>query len=146
MADFLDEKRDEIGGRLKELRPLVEEYHRLEAAAAALAGVPERATAEPRRARGRTRTTKSARKSASVTPRGRRGRPKGSGKRSEEAFALVKANPGITIPQIAEHMGIKQNYLYRVLPTLASEGRVKKDGRGWHPVESETVGTVDTAA
>ena len=33
MADFLDEKRNEIGSRLKELKPLVEEYQRLEAAA-----------------------------------------------------------------------------------------------------------------
>jgi len=30
-------------------------------------------------------------------------------------------------------MGIKQNYLYRVLPGLAEEGKVVKDGRGWHP-------------
>jgi hypothetical protein len=29
-------------------------------------------------------------------------------------------------------MGIKQNYLYRVLPGLESEGKVKKSGRGWH--------------
>jgi hypothetical protein len=29
-------------------------------------------------------------------------------------------------------MGIKQNYLYRVMPTLAEEGRVVKSGRGWH--------------
>jgi sugar-specific transcriptional regulator TrmB len=28
-------------------------------------------------------------------------------------------------------MGIKQNYLYRVLPSLAEEGLVIKDGRGW---------------
>ena len=40
MADFLDEKKREIDARLKELRPLVEEYHRLEAAADALGGVP----------------------------------------------------------------------------------------------------------
>ena len=39
MADFLDEKKREIDARLKELRPLVEEFHRLEAAAAALDGV-----------------------------------------------------------------------------------------------------------
>ena len=32
MADFLDEKRKEIQARLKELKPLVEEYTRLEAA------------------------------------------------------------------------------------------------------------------
>jgi hypothetical protein len=30
-------------------------------------------------------------------------------------------------------MNIKANYLYRVLPTLESEGKVKKDGRGWKP-------------
>jgi hypothetical protein len=28
MADFLDEKRQEIAGRLRELQPLVDEYHR----------------------------------------------------------------------------------------------------------------------
>ena len=39
MTDFLDEKRDEIDGRLAELRPLVEEYNRLLAASAALRGV-----------------------------------------------------------------------------------------------------------
>ena len=39
MADFLDEKRKEIDARLRELRPLVDEYQRLEKAAAALSGV-----------------------------------------------------------------------------------------------------------
>ena len=39
MTDFLDEKRKEIDARLKELRPLVDEFNRLEKAAAALAGV-----------------------------------------------------------------------------------------------------------
>jgi DnaJ-domain-containing protein 1 len=39
VADFLDEKRKEIQTRLKELRPLVDEYHRLEAAERALSGV-----------------------------------------------------------------------------------------------------------
>ena len=41
-------------------------------------------------------------------------------------------NPGITIPALAEAMGIKQNYLYRVMPALADEGKVVKSGRGWH--------------
>ena len=39
MADFLEEKRKEIDARLRELRPLVDEYARLEKAAAALSGV-----------------------------------------------------------------------------------------------------------
>ena len=133
MADFLDEKRSEIGARLKELKPLVEEYERLEAAAAALAGVPQsNGTATARRGSGRATSSGSRRGKGA----GRRGRPKGSGTRGAEALALVRAKPGITIPEIAEQMGIKQNYLYRVLPGLAEDGLVRKDGRGWHPMDA----------
>ena len=34
-------------------------------------------------------------------------------------------------------MGIKQNYLYRVMPTLAEENEWSKSGRGWHLREGE---------
>ena len=50
-----------------------------------------------------------------------------------EALAFVQGQPGITIPELAAKMGIKQNYLYRVLPSLESENKVAKRGRGWHP-------------
>jgi CRP-like cAMP-binding protein len=131
MADFLEEKLREINARLKELRPLADEHARLEAAAAALGSVPDAAASSaPRRRSGRPAS--GSRKSP-ASAGGRRGRPKGSGTRANEALALVKANPGITIPQIAEKMGIKQNYLYRVLPGLAEDGLITKDGRGWHP-------------
>ena len=139
MADFLDEKRSEIGARLKELKPLVDEYQRLEAAAAALDGVPANAPASPSTAAvGRRARTQSAprRAKSNGSGTGRRGRPKGTGTRGAEALALVRSRPGITIPEIAEQMGIKQNYLYRVLPGLADDGLVKKDGRGWHPKET----------
>jgi hypothetical protein len=130
-ADFLTQKRNEIGARLKELRPLVDEYQRLEAAAAALDGVSRGAStsaaARSTPARGTTAAPKKA------AGRARRGRPKGSGTRGAEALAIVRANPGISIPEIAAQMGIKQNYLYRVLPGLAEDGLVVKDGRGWKP-------------
>jgi hypothetical protein len=132
MADFLDEKRSEIGARLKELKPLVEEYQRLEAAAAALDGMPTTKA----QAGGSARSSRAAAKRRSSNGSGRRGRPKGSGTRGAEALALVKESPGITIPELAEKMGIKQNYLYRVLPGLAEDGLVAKDGRGWHPKEA----------
>lgn len=140
MADFLDEKRREIDARLKELRPLAEEFHRLEAAAAALEGVPAESGTPARAGRstgGRARGATTAKRRAS-TGRGtsRRGRPKGSGNRGAEALTLVKAQPGITIPEIAGKMGIKQNYLYRVLPGLAEDGLVQKQGRGWHPKDA----------
>jgi hypothetical protein len=117
MADFLDEKRREIDARLKELRPLVEEYDRLQKAAAALAGVGN----------GRARQTRTP------TRRRGRGRPRGSGTRAKQALELVRAQPGITIRELADAMGIHANYLYRVMPTLESEGQVKKRDRGWHP-------------
>ena len=53
----------------------------------------------------------------------------------------MKARPGITIPELAEAMGIKQNYLYRVMPGLAEEGKVTKSGRGWHVRESNVART-----
>ena len=40
MPDFLEEKKREIDARLKELRPLVDEFHRLEKASAALEALP----------------------------------------------------------------------------------------------------------
>jgi hypothetical protein len=117
MADFLDEKRREIDARMRELRPMVEEYNRLEKAAAALAGVG---------GNGGARTSRSPRR------RGR-GRPRGSGTRAKQALELVRARPGITIRELADAMGIHANYLYRVMPTLESEGQVVKRDRGWHP-------------
>jgi hypothetical protein len=116
MADFLDEKRREIDARLKELRPLVDEYDRLQKASAALSGVGN----------GRARQSKAPRR------RGR-GRPRGSGTRARQVLELVRARPGITIRELADAMGIHANYLYRVMPTLESEGQVVKRDRGWHP-------------
>ena len=129
MADFLDEKRKEIQARLKELKPLVEEYTRLEAAERALSGVGSNGTGA-RSSSASSSTTTRKRRSGGGT--GRRGRPRGSGTRAVQALELVKARPGITIPELADAMGIKQNYLYRVMPTLAEEGKVTKSGRGWH--------------
>ena len=124
MSDFLETKRKEIDARLRELRPLIEEYRQLEAAQAALAGLPE---SRPAARRGRA-----SRAAAGSTPR-RRGRPRGSGTRALQALELVKAQPGITTSDIATAMGIKQNYLYRVLPSLERDGKIGKRGRGWFP-------------
>jgi len=125
MTDFLDEKKREIQSRLTELKPLVEEYERLLAAHDALDGVE----AAGRRAAGAKRS------GGNGASRGR-GRPKGSGTRAKEALQLVKDRPGITIPEIAEAMSIKQNYLYRVMPDLQQDGLVRKEGRGWHPLDA----------
>jgi len=200
VSDFLDDRRKEITNRLRELKPVVDEFNRLEAAAEALVGVIGSAASEAtsvtvatvtrRRGRGRRRGSgKRARKgtaartpaastaaaTAAVTadaasavvgrkrpgrpkgsgkkpgrppgsgkkvgrpagkvgrPKGKVGRRKGSGTRALETLSLVQGQPGITIPELAAKMGIKQNYLYRVLPSLEQEGRLEKKGRGWYP-------------
>jgi uncharacterized membrane protein len=158
VADFLQEKRKEIDNRLKELGPAVEEHRRLEAAAKALesiqgstngapAATPRAPAATPRaparrRGPGRPRGSKSAVKAtpvrsapaAKLAAKRRAGRRKGSGKRGSEALAIIQEQPGVTIPEIASKMGIKQNYLYRILPDLEQAGSVRKEKRGWHPV------------
>jgi hypothetical protein len=152
MTDFLEGKRKEIQQRLDELRPSVDEYTRLEAAAAALAGIGAGDGASPSSGRGRARrgpgrprgsrssrpastTTTAPRKARAAAGTGRRaGRRKGSGSRSAEALALVQAHPGITIPELATRMKLRGgNYLYRVLPALAEEGKVRREDSGWHP-------------
>ncbi|MGH2854722.1 MAG: hypothetical protein ACRDLF_11105 [Solirubrobacteraceae bacterium] len=162
MTDFLDEKQQEITDRLRELKPLIEEYERLQAAAAALDGLGVSATAVAtpspkatrkaagkvpgRRGPGRPRGSKTKKTRVAVAapaataaptgrggPRRKAGRRKGSGTRAAQALSFVTAQPGITIPELAARMGIKQNYLYRVLPTLEEESKVVKRGRGWHP-------------
>jgi hypothetical protein len=170
VTDFLDEKRREITERLHELKPLVDEFNRLEAAAAALANAvgsaasdaghavvrqsgrrrrrgparhraaatatapnEPRATAEP--AKTKAPKGRAARKPGGRPSKRRAGRPKGSGTRGAEALSLVQGQPGITIPELAAKMGIATNYLYRVLPGLEKEGKIRKDGRGWRAKE-----------
>ena len=108
----------------KALAGLRKEQDALEAALAALGGVP----AAPRRGPGRPKGSGSApRKAVSGRRRGRRG------SRTAEALALVKAQPGVTIPAMAKEMDIAAPYLYRVMPKLVEEGKVRKDGSGWFP-------------
>jgi len=135
VTDFLDEKRKEIDSRLRELRPLVEEFQRLEKAATALAGVGGGGGGSRRRTGGGP--SNGRRRGSGGAGAGRRGRPRGSGKRALQAQELVAARPGITIPELADAMGIQANYLYRVMPTLQGEGKVRKKGKGWHPAAEQ---------
>lgn len=160
MTDFLDEKRHEIAARLNELAPLVEEYNRLSAAAAALEeiGGPSATPAKkldppagrkkvgrPKAKVGRPKAKKVGRPpdailareapavgAAPATGRHGAGRRKRSGARTAQVLTLVHEQPGITIPELATVMGIRHNYLYRVLPTLEQESVMEKRGRGWH--------------
>jgi CRP-like cAMP-binding protein len=130
LTEFLDSTVKDIDVRLSELK---QEVAKLEAARAALVG----GRRGPGRPRGSgTRRTRSAASGSSTTTttrrRTRRSRGRrGGATRANQALELVRSTPGITIPQIAESMGIEPNYLYRVLPRLQQEGQIKRDGKGW---------------
>jgi hypothetical protein len=124
LPDHLDTARKAIEDELAHLRL---EIQRLEAAQAALDG------GGGRRGRGRPRSGAGNGRRGGGTRRRRRS---GAPTRADQAHELVNANPGITIPELAQQMGIKQNYLYRVLPALQQDKKVTKRGKGWHPAAS----------
>jgi hypothetical protein len=97
---------------------------------------PRRKPGRPRKSTATATAAPGSAATKSRTPRRKPGRPRGRrarNTRAAEALALVKAQPGITIPALATAMKIQPNYLYRVLPKLAADGEIKRDGKGWHP-------------
>jgi hypothetical protein len=132
LADFVDSTVRDIDQRLSELK---EEVARLEAARNALIGTkrgpgrPRGASPTARSPATRSPATRSRTTRKPGRPRGRRG----GNTRANQALELVRTQPGITITQIAESMRIEPNYLYRVMPRLAEEGQVRREGQGWHP-------------
>jgi CRP-like cAMP-binding protein len=125
LAGFVDTTVAEIDSRLGELKA---EISKLEAARSALTG-----RGSGRRQADAAAPTRARRPARRVTrSRGRR-----NGTRGEQALALVRERPGITIPEIASSLGIEPNYLYRVMPNLVKTGQVKRDGQGWHPADGK---------
>jgi hypothetical protein len=119
VAEFIDVTVKDIYERLQQLS---QEVSRLEAARSALVG------RGPGRPRGsRSGSTRSGARRSGGRRRGRRGT------RAAQALELVRSRPGITIPELAKEMKIAPNYLYRVLPPLAEQGEIKRDGKGWQP-------------
>jgi hypothetical protein len=110
VSNTVDQARTLLERRLRELD---EERRQVEAA---LAGLGRSARRGPGRPRG---------------TRQRRGR---GSTRADQAVRIIKQNPGITVSDLGRKMRLNHpNYLYRVLPDLQKEGRIKRKGRGYHP-------------
>lgn len=104
---LLEERRDELN---KELR-------QIETAISGLGGSRKRGPGRPRR--------------STSAPRRRRRR---GGSRADQAVKIISDEPGIGVAELGKKMHLKApNYLYRVLPDLEKEGRIKKRGKGYHP-------------
>lgn len=141
-TDFLTQQRRQISSRLEQLQPAYEEYLTLLKAQEALENLGGTSTATRTPARrgpgrppgsGRARRTAATRARATGTRRTTRrgGRRRAGNTRADQALELIKSNPGISVPQIADRMGIRQNYLYRVTAGLQKQGAVKRSGNGF---------------
>lgn len=123
-AAFIAKRRKEPEQRRDKLATAREEHDGLQRAVAALTGLGD-APVRPRRAGGKA--------SAGAA---KRGRPKGSGKRSAQALELVNAERGLGASEIASRIGEHANYAYRILPSLQEQGKIEKRDRAWYPTGS----------
>lgn len=142
-GDFLSKQRRQIDKRLQELRPAHEEYLALLQAKQALDGLnppsrgpgtralraPARPSRQPRRRRATT--APAASRNGTRRPRRTTRRRRAGETRADQTLSLIKSNPGISVPQIADRMGIGRNYLYRVTAALQKQGSVKRQGQGF---------------
>jgi len=133
MAISIDKQMDKLRARKAELQDEIERIEQIEETLQrAVEDAIRSINSSDRAPRG------PARKRAASANTGQRGRPKGSGKRQAQAVKIVTAAPGIRTSEVAKKMGIGPNYLYRLLPELASENLVVKRGAGWYPASANS--------
>ena len=110
VSNTVDQARTLLERRLRELD---DERKQVEAA---LAGLGQSTKRGPGRPRGTVR-------------RRRRGST-----RADQAVKIISDNPGIKVSELGKKMKLNHpNYLYRVLPDLEKEGRIRRKGTGYHP-------------
>ena len=114
-----DDVRRQVERRLAELEPLVQEYEELRRIVAA---IDSDAVVEPGSGRAAPRRR--------LAPSG--AGPGGHGARAEDALRRIAAQPGVAVGELAEQMGIGTTYLYRLLPRLEREGKLRKEGKGYY--------------
>jgi hypothetical protein len=131
LTDLLDSIRTELRTRLDELRPLVREYERLQAAEAALAdgsptsgkraGQPKRGGSQARQGgagRGDARRTRSRRRSSSSADRD---------VNRKKVVALVRERPGITKAELKDAAGLSSAGVAQNLRRMLDRGQVREE-------------------
>src|SRR4249919_1600285 len=109
VSNTVDQARTLLERRLRELD---DERRQVQAA---LAGLGKSA----RRGPGRPRRTSRRRRRGST--------------RADQAVKIISDNPGIKVSELGKKMKLNHpNYLYRVLPSLEKEGRIKRRRQGYH--------------
>lgn len=130
-SNVLERSAKSISDRIAELAPMVEEHAQLNEALSALAdaGVSTngRSNGGAQPAQRKPRQARKPRGESS----GRRGRPSGSGKTQSRIVELLTARPGLKIPEVAQALDMKANYLYRALPNLVNGGVLREEDKSY---------------
>jgi predicted Rossmann fold nucleotide-binding protein DprA/Smf involved in DNA uptake len=134
---------DQVGERLTELEELIAqlsaEFEQLKQISGMLESTNGRASAAAKPpAPAHARRGRAAARPARAATKATAARPQRGGNRAQQALDLIAAKPGLSAAELAESMGMKRNYLYRVLPALEKDGRITKQGRGYHPAGDRT--------
>jgi hypothetical protein len=119
--ELLDRIRQEISTRMAELRPLIDEHARLDAAMLALGEAPKRAAAappasSPRQAKARPRKPPVAQR--------RKRAPAGSNR--EAVLRAARERPGATAAELAAVSKVDRNTLNTLLARLVKAGELRK--------------------
>jgi hypothetical protein len=124
VTDLVDRVRDEIGARLRELRPAVEEHRQLEEVQKALAksrrgGRPPASPRRGRRAKGRGGATR------------KRATREQAKRRRQQVLAVLSEDPGTRPSALAGMLDVSNQNMYRLLRRLQSEKAIKKTKKGY---------------
>jgi DNA-binding transcriptional ArsR family regulator len=119
VADLLDRIRSDVDARLRELRPLVHEHERLQAALRALEGAAGAASGRP--VAGSTGAERGSVGTARSEPAGPRA-PRGANRQA--VLAAVRERPGASAAELAAVSGVERTALYGVLRRLLQDGLI----------------------
>lgn len=152
LIDDLKGLEDRVAERMKELRPLVDEYRELEQVAQKLGVSPatvDAPTPRPRaaaRKRSAARSTNSSRATRGAgASRARTAAPPAaeaaaagtararSNGRRDQLLDMVRARPGITVREVGSELGVDPTSLYRIVHRLEQDGALEKRGRELMP-------------
>jgi transposase len=154
LIDELKGLEDRVAERMKELRPLVDEYRELEQVAEKLGvsgnaadtapsarrttATRKRSAASATNASGATRAAGSAARASTRRSRTARAASPGSGRtpsngRRDQLLEMVKARPGITVREVGSELGVDPTSLYRIVHRLEQDGALEKRGRELRP-------------
>jgi hypothetical protein len=119
VPDLLDHIRQQLGARRDELRPFVEEHHRLEAALLALGEIAREPAAPAPAAAPAQASPRTSKATAAPPKRARRGANR------EAVLRAVEERPGGTSAELSAVSGVARNTLNGLLARLVKNGELQ---------------------